>query len=214
MFSFPQTTVFDKRIPKQKFYENLTVNPALKRVFVNQIKAVYWRNKIAPSTVNLAAGATVTELEVFSIQLNQPFLDEAVLRQIDKQIPYHILFLLEHEGEVQAWIGYKEASSGENAFKVDRYYHTDWLSPDKLDLRLEGLTMDAVYENFVRQIAKDTFSDSTETLKESVERSKKKAELEKKIAALQTKIRREKQLNRQMEMNAELKRLKQLLGDQ
>lgn len=211
MFSFPQTTVFDKRIPKQKFYENLTVNPALKRVFVNQIKTIYWRNKIAPSTVNLAAGTTVTELEVFSIQLNQPSLNEAVLRQIDKQIPYHILFLLEHEGKVQAWIGYKEASSGENAFKVDRYYHTDWLTPDKLDLHLEGLTMDAVYESFVRQIAGDALSDSRETLKESIERSKKKTDLEKKIAALQTKIRREKQLNRQMEMNAELKNLTRML---
>lgn len=212
MFSFPQTTIFDKRIPKQKFYENLTISPALKRAFVNQIKTIYWRNKIAPSTVNLAAGTTVMELEIFSIQLNQPSLDEAVLRQIDKQIPYHILFLLEYENTVQAWIGYKEASSGENAFKVDRYYHTDWTTPDKLDLRLEGLTMDAVYESFVRQIAGDTLSDSVETLKESVERSKKKAELEKKIAALQTKIRREKQLNRQMEMNAELKRLKSEMG--
>ena len=214
MLNLPSTTEFQKRIPKQKFYENLTISPALKRAFVNQIKTIYWRNKIAPSTVNLAAGTTVMELEIFSIQLNQPSLDEAVLRQIDKQIPYHILFLLEYEGTVQAWIGYKEASSGENAFKVDRYYHTDWLSPGKLDLRLEGLTMDAVYESFVRQIAGDTLSDSAETLKESVERSKRKAELEKKIAALQTKIRREKQLNRQMEMNAELKRLKQLLGDQ
>lgn len=35
-----------------------------------------------------------------------------------------------------------------------------------------------------------------------------KKQLEKQIAVLENKIRREKQLNRQMEMNAELKRLK------
>lgn len=212
MLNIPTSTEFNRRIPKQMFYENLTISPALKRAFVNQIKTIYWRNKIASATVNLAAGEKVTELEVFSIRLNQPSLDEAVLRQIDKQIPYHILFLLENEDTVQAWIGYKEASSGENAFKVDRYYHTDWTTPDKLELRLEGLTMDAVYEGFVRQIAGDMLSDSAETLKESVERSKKKADLEKKFAALQTKIRREKQLNRQMEMNAELKRLIREIG--
>ena len=212
MLNIPTSTEFNRRIPKQMFYENLTISPALKRAFVNQIKTIYWRNMIASATVNLAAGEKVTELEVFSIRLNQPSLDEAVLRQIDKQIPYHILFLLENEDTVQAWIGYKEASSGENAFKVDRYYHTDWTTPDKLELRLEGLTMDAVYEGFVRQIAGDMLSDSAETLKESVERSKKKADLEKKFAALQTKIRREKQLNRQMEMNAELKRLIREIG--
>ena len=41
------------------------------------------------------------------------------------------------------------------AFKVDRYYSTDWLDEDDLPVHLEGLTLDAVYENFVRQIAGD-----------------------------------------------------------
>ena len=41
---FPQATEFNKRIPKQKFYENLEVSPALRRVFVDQIRLVYWRN--------------------------------------------------------------------------------------------------------------------------------------------------------------------------
>lgn len=51
-------------------------------------------------------------------------------------------------------------------------------------------------------------TDSGESLKESVERDERKKQLEKQIAALENKMRREKQLNRQMEMNAELKRLK------
>ncbi len=105
MKNFPRTTEFNRRIPKQKFYENLTVTLAIKRVFVEQIKTIWWRNKIAASTMNLAAGGTVTEIEVFEIQLNQPSLDEAVLRLIDKEIPYHILFLLTCAGKVQAWIG-------------------------------------------------------------------------------------------------------------
>lgn len=45
MLGFPQTTEFNKRIPKQKFYENMEVSPALKRVFVEQIKLIHWRNK-------------------------------------------------------------------------------------------------------------------------------------------------------------------------
>ena len=51
-------------------------------------------------------------------------------------------------------------------------------------------------------------TDSGESLKESVERDEKKKQLEKQIAALESKMRREKQLNRRMEMNAELKRLR------
>lgn len=202
-------------IPKQKFYENLQITPALKKSFVDQIKVIHWKNKIAATTVNLAPGEQVTELEVFVIRLNEGLLDEAVLRQIDREIPYHILFLLEYEGKVQAWIGYKETSgSGNTAFKVNRYYHTDWVLPQELPLRMEGLTIDAVYENFVRQIAGDALEGGqSETLKESVDRSEKKAKLEKQIAAIQSKMRKEKQLNVQMKLNAELKALKKELEE-
>ena len=87
MLGFPASTEFGKRIPKQKLYENLDVSPALRRVFVDQIRLIYWRNKLAASTLNIAAGEAVTEIEVFEVRLNDPQLDEAVLKQIDKEIP-------------------------------------------------------------------------------------------------------------------------------
>ena len=214
MIGLPKTTEFNKRIPKQKFYENIDISPALKKIFVEQVKIIYWRNKIAASTTNLAAGSHVTEIEVFEVRLNSPVLDDSLLRQIDKEIPYHILFLLEYEGKYQAWIGYKEAAaSGNKAFKVNGYYHTEWLTEDELPLKLEGLNVDAVYENFVRQIAGDKLKreDAGESLKESVDRSEQKQQLEKQIATLQAKIRKEKQLNKQMQMNTELKKLKKEL---
>ncbi len=210
MLGFPKPTEFNKRIPKQKFYENIDIMPALKRVFVEQIRLIYWRNKLAASTLNLAVGEAVTEVEVFEVRLNTSQLDEAVLRQIDKEIPYHILFILTCEGKAQAWIGYKEAAaSGSNAFKVSRYYHTDWVPEDELRFRVDGLNMDAVYESLVRQIAGGALqADSGESLQASVERDETRRQLEKQIAALERKMRKEKQLNRRMEINAELKRLR------
>lgn len=217
MIGLPKSTEFNRRIPKQKFYENISVSPTLKRVFIDQIKVIYWRNKVAATTMNLAAGDTVTELEVFEIKLNGQQLDESVLRQIDKEIPYHILFLLEYDGKYQAWTAYKEAAaSGSNAFKVGTYYHTDWLPEDELPLKVEGLSVDKVYENFVRQIAGDALrseTGKTESLKESVERDTRRQELEKQIAALQTKVRKEKQLNKQVRLNAELKKLRKELEE-
>lgn len=210
MLGLPQSTEFNKRIPKQKFYEHITVSPALKKSFVDQIRMIYWRNKVAATTVNLAPGTIVDEVEVFEIKLNSALLDEAVLRQIDREISYHIIFLLEYEGKLQAWTAYKEKTPTANAvFKVGKYYHTEWMTEAELPIRIDGLNLDAVYENFVRQIAGDALkADSGESLKASVERDEKKKQLEKQIAALENKMRREKQLNRQMEMNAELKKLK------
>lgn len=215
MLGFPQSTEFGKRIPKQKFYENLNVSATLKRIFVEQIKVIYWRNKIASSTINLAEGVDVTELEVLEIVLNQKEIDTDVLRQIDREIPYHILFVLSYENQYQAWIGYKEASAAGTAkVRVGNYYHTAWMPEEKLCeiLKIEGLSMDAVYENFVRQIAGEALrKGNAERLKESVERDARRKELEKQIQALQGKIRKEKQLNRQMELNGEVKRLRKEL---
>lgn len=214
MIGLPKTTEFNKRIPKQKFYENMDISPALKKIFVEQVRIIYWKNKIAASTTNLAAGTDVTELEVFEVRLSSPVLDDSLLRQIDKEIPYHILFLLEYQGKYQAWIGYKEAAaSGNKAFKVNGYYHTEWLAEDELPLKLEGLNVDAVYENFVRQIAGDKLKTEAagESLKESIARDEQKQALQKQIATLQAKIRKEKQLNKQMQMNTELKKLKKEL---
>lgn len=138
----------------------------------------------------------------------------SLLRQIDREIPYHILFLLEYQGKYQAWIGYKEAAaSGNKAFKVNGYYHTEWFAEEELPLKLEGLSVDAVYENFVRQIAGDKLKIGTsgESLKESVTRDKQRAQLQKQIDTLKAKIRKEKQLNKQMQMNNEIKKFKKEL---
>lgn len=210
MIGLPKTTEFNKRIPKQKFYENMDISPALKRIFTEQVKTIYWRNKIAVSTINLAGGNDVTEIEVFEIRLNSKELDDAFLRQIDREIPYHILFLLEYGGKYQARIGYKETLlSGKNAFKVNAYYQTEWMDEDNLPLKFEGLSIEAVYENFVRQVAGDRLKakENSESLKKSVTRDEEKQSLQKQIDNLKAKIRKEAQLNRQMEMNSELKEL-------
>ena len=211
MLGLPVSTEFNKRIPKQKFYENIAVTPAMKKAFVEQIKIIYWRNKIAATTLNLAAGEQVTEIEVVEMRLSAPELDESVLRQIDREIPYHILFLLEYEGKYRAVIGYKEAATGKTAFKVDRYYSTDWLDEDDLPVHLDGLSLDAVYENFVRQIAGEVLADKNgTTLKESVEQQKQREQIEKQIATLEAKIRKEKQPKKKFELVEKLSAMKDI----
>lgn len=214
MLGLPKTTEFNRRIPKAKFYENINITSSLKRLFVDQVKNVYWRNKIASTTTNLIEGKYVTEIEVFEINLNSLQVDIDLLKSIDNVIPYHILYILEYNGKYQAWIGYKESTNIEKKIsKVDRYYHTNWLEETELIVKVEGLNLDDVYENLVRQIAGDKLKsdNSTKTLKQSVERDKEIETLQKQIGILQNKIRKEKQLNKQIEMNTELKKLRSAL---
>lgn len=212
MIELPASTVFGRRVPKQKFYENLPVTPTLRRVFIEQISAIIWRNKIAASTANIVQGVMVDEVQVFEIQLTAPELDHAVLRLIDRGIPYRILFILTYEGQAQAWIGYKEVSSSNGASRVTAYYHTDWMPEEQLSLKMEGATTDAVYEGFVRQIAGDALQsfgvNGTMSLGEAVANTQRREKLQRQIDALQKKVDREKQFNRRVELNEALKMLK------
>ena len=211
MLGFPPSTEFNKRIPKQKFYENAAVPAAVKRLFADQLRCIYWRNKLAVSTLNLTAGERVTEIEIFELCLTGPKLDEAVLRQIDSEIPYHILFVLSYKNKVQAWISCKDTSANSSA-KVSRYLHTDWMPETELSLAISGLSLEAVYDGLVRQIARlqgESWS-AAYSIAENIQRSAEREKLQKQIAALENKIRKEKQFNRQVEMNVELKQLKRI----
>lgn len=213
MFGFPKTTDFGKKIPKQKFYENMDISPALKKAFVERVKGIYWQNKLSANTLNLAVGKNVQEIEIIKICLSSEEVPEDILRLMDKQIPYHILFVIEYGDKYQLWIGYKEAAEGKNAFRVDGYYHTIWLAEEEIDLQILGLDMDGLYESFVRQIAGERLAGTVkgERLSESIERDNYKIKLQKAIKTQQQRLRKEKQLNKQMALNKELKAMKREL---
>lgn len=211
MLNLPQTTEFNKRVSKQKFYEHLPANTKIKNMFAAQLKTIYWRNKIASSTLNISAGTTLPELEVFEVKLNTPGINESVLRQIDLAIPYYILFLLEYNGKYKAAISFKEVTENKN-IKVNNYYYTSWLDEQDLPLKMEGLNIDTVYENFVRQIAGQSLEKQENTnLKQSIAKADERAKLQKQITTLENKIRKEKQFNKKVELNMELKKLKEIL---
>ena len=190
----------------------MSVNAELKRVFIEQIDLILWGNKIAPTTLNIPEGKTVKEIEVFTIRLNQRELDRRVMPLIDKEIPYHILFLLEYGDKMQAWIGYKEQVKN-SAFKPETYYHTKWIEPEVLNLRLDGLDLDKVYENLIRQVAGERLGDLNSDIREAIESDERRKKIEREIAALEKKVQREKQFNKQIELNGELRRLKKELED-
>lgn len=215
--SFPQSTLFDRRIPKQKFYDNLSVTPALKRSFTDDIEEVVWKNKLSAATMNVLEGQTVKEIEILAVRLKKKVYDKKILALIDSGIPYHILFVFVYGGEVKLCVGYKEQSgNNQAAFSTPVYYETDWLAEDEVTLALDGLNMDAVYENFVRQIAGGALAvpaagqtEKAGTLADDVAREEKRKELQKQIDALEKKIACEKQFNRQMELWDEVKRIKE-----
>lgn len=201
MLGLPHSTQVNRRIAKEKLYQNATLTPQSRDMIKDQIESVVWRNKLADSTVGISAGEDITEIQVFEIQLRQRELDKRVLPAIAKAIPYKILFILVFGDEAQVWI---EASG--------TFYNTDWQPLGGFTLKFEGLNLDAVYENLARQISGGRLGTDGD-IEEAVDRDKKRQKLEREIAALEKKLLREKQFNKQVELNCKLKRLKKELEE-
>jgi len=199
MLGLPRSTEVNRRVAKEKIYANTTMTTQLRDIIKNQIESIIWRNKLSDTTVGLAPGEGVKEIQVFEISLRQRGLDKRVLTTINKAIPYKILFVLTFANVAQTWI---EASG--------IFYNSDWFPMNDFTLKLDGLNLDAVYENLARQIAGERL-DSDGSITEAVEKDQLRQKLEREIAKLETKKVREQQFNRQVELNGELKRLKKEL---
>ena len=204
MQDFPQKTYFNRVIPKAKFYEKLPVTQAVKNCFVNEIAAIVWRNKLSPETLNVQPGSRVREIEVIEITLKGESLNDSVLKLIDKGIPYQLLFMLKRGDECQLCIGYKETETA----SVKEYFKTPWQTFSELPLQINGLTLDEVCDNFIRQIHGSLQTKVNADLKTELAKSKEQEKLQKRIAQLEKKLLTEKQFKKQMAIRAELLELK------
>ena len=201
MLGLPRSTQVNRRVAKEKLYQNAALSPQTREMIKDQIDSVFWRNKLADSTMAISAGETVAEIQIFEIQLRQKEFDKRILPAIAKAIPYKILFILVFGDEAQVWI---EASG--------TFYNTDWQPLGGFMLRFDGLNLDAVYENLARQISGGRLGTDGD-IEEAVDCDKKRQKLERDIAALGERLLREKQFNKQVELNGELKRLKKELEE-
>lgn len=208
MYGLPKGTEFAIKIPKKKFYEELDLSTKIKQAFVDEIKSITWSNKISEQTTNIKKGKSVVEIEVFEINLKQKDLNQSVLQQIDRQIPYYIVFILCYEGKYKVVTGYKEkAIAGSNAFKVGSYYSSEWTAEEPR-LIIKGLDLDVVYENILRDIGAEVLNiDIEESIKESVERAERIKKLENEKNKLEKKMYRTKQLNKQMEISDQIRKI-------
>ena len=160
MFGLPESTAFDKKIPKQKIYDHADVSNKLKRYCIDVVKEIIWRNKIAAEdrssvgTVALESGKFVNEIEVIEIILSEHKVDQDFLESLDKSIPYHTLFVFTCGGESQLWISYKKINNNSESFSasLSDYFVSDWESSEDISLDIKGLSLDEVYKNWIMKV--------------------------------------------------------------
>ena len=218
MLGLPKSTEFNKFIPKQKFYKDLythtSIPSKIKNYFVKQIKSITWENKIDHTTMNIAKGSFVEEIEVFRVELYDYEIDESVLYIVDKNIPYHILFVFEYNNKRKYSLSYKEISREARTINIHKIFQSDWVSEGKNLLKFSGISLDNMYENILNSISNNELDKfSGDTLKERVLNNIDYDKIQKQVKNLSKKVKNEKQFNRQVELNSELKELKKTISN-
>lgn len=233
LYDWPRATAFGRVIPKNKIYEHSTAGATLKDLFVREVDGIVWAHKLAPETVNLAPTKQVAEIQVFRLRQREPALAWDVLRAIDRAIPFPLIFELAHGGKVKLTAAYKRPSEADSArWVVGDYFAGDWLPEDAPRTVLPvALNMGALYERLLEPLVAGRTARLVPGMGEALQvpfipaEAEKPLSLEERIARaeaikvqareverIKARLGREKQFNKRVAINAELRAAKQELG--
>lgn len=213
-FTYPPSTAFGRIVPKTKIYDHAKATAGLKNKFVQQVDRIIWKFKLAPETINLAAGRGVPEIEVLWLMLKTPDLHDDVLRAIDRAIPFPLIFELHFQGKIQIAAAYKRPNDADSAkWVVSDHFRSAWMPDNANRLPIPvALNLAGLYEKLLDSLLPSE-TGAGEPLSVRVRRAEEIRAKERLLAQINARLAKEKQFNRRIAINAERRALKKELDD-
>lgn len=232
LYEWPRAAAFGRVIPKNKIYEHAGANTALKATFVREVDQIVWSHKLAPETVNIAGTKQVCEIQVFRIAVRTAKLDQEVLSAIDKVIPFPLIFEVTNGEHVMVAAAYKRQSETDSSrFVLSNYFLSDWLPASGQRVAFPvALNMGTLYERLLEPLVRGQVAQLVANVSGIINSpiapavADQPVSLETRIAQaegikakvldimrIRARLAREKQFNKRVEINAELRTAKQEL---
>jgi len=218
LFAYPEQAAFGRVLPKTKVYAFGKPTRRVRDLITQQVAQIVWQHKLAPDTLNLPPNRDVQEVQVFRIELKPDALAEPddlpedVLRAIDKAIASPIIYELVDGQRIRCVAAYKrpnESAPGNAAnWVVGDYFGTGWMPRETPREPLPvALDMAGLYEHLLRRLM-PIEPRPGESMKQQTERFAALAVKQRECRRLEAQLRRERQFNRKVELNAQLRHLK------
>ena len=202
MFDLPKTSEIRKPLHKKLIYEKyaaeLTGNK--KDRFDTDISRMIITNEISEVSVNIKATEEVSSIFVLQVELKTKEYDDKNIVMISKLFGQKLLIILHYENKYQL------------AIYETRLLKSDWKNEKEILLKLTGLDLGSVWDNFVTQVSGINVQDGN-TLVEQINVEAEKEKLRKKIADLEIKARKEVQSKKKFEMVQRVNLYKERLKD-
>ena len=204
-FKVPHHALVNKFIAKTRFYERATLSSKLQNEFIKKIQKITWKYKLAENTIGISKTDSVTEIQVFEIELKEQVIPKNVLKVIDKAIPYQILYQFVYKDSVAYGITLKGPLLRNMAEKesaaVWNYYFSEW--NEDLNFDFTGIDLEKVYQKVIKAFINNEAKNRGD-FDAIIETDNQIKHLEKEIETLGSKIKKEKQFNRKVELNKTL----------
>lgn len=213
MLGLPQSTEVKRPLPKAQLYKRFDWKPSQRESFDDEVSSLDFVNWIAPRTLPaIAEGTEVKEIFVIEVSLKNRDYDPKNIVLLAKSIPQRVIYLLRFEDEVMLAVFYT------------RLFLTPWQHAEGMSLQVNGLNLDAVWENIVRDIGNiplvgtslcDVTNANTSqvqhakgmSLQDQIVADEQRAKIERQIAALERQMNATKQPRRKRELFLELKKI-------
>lgn len=197
MLKLPTSTKLNKQLPKKAIYAKFNLKPTAREKFDADISKISIINEVSSVTTTIAKGNSIESFFVLLVLLKHEKFDEKNIVLLSKLIEQRMLFVLQCSGRAKLAVFH------------GKLHQTDWMPTDGLQIELQGLNFDIVWENIVVQI-RGVAIEQGHTLEEQLAIDEHRQKLEKQINALERQARAEKQLRRKFELVQEIKKLKRL----
>ena len=195
MLGLPKSTELSKQLPKTAIYRKFNMSNAEKEKFDADISRLAIVAEISPQTLSVTAGETVQSVFVVLVSLKKKDFSDNTIIKVTKLINQNMLLVLECDGESKLAI-----------------YHTkliqsEWKPMDELQLSLNGLNLDEIWESIVVQVGGIDVEEGN-SLEQQIVVNEQQEKLKREIERLEKLARKETQPKKKFELVQRIKRLK------
>jgi len=210
--SYPKQAALGRVLPKSKIYDHSGASSAVREMFVRQVEQINWKYKLASETINLSSKPAVPEIQIFVLQLKTLDLNHDVLRCIDGAVQFPIIFELNFEGKTKVVAALKRPSESDSKrWVVSDYFSTKWIQTEVERVRMPlALDLGILYEIILQRLIQLPLRQN-ETITALVKRAENIRLKEIEVQKIVNKLVKEKQFNRKVEINAQLRSIRKEL---
>lgn len=199
MLNLPKSTEVRRPLPKTQLYKRFDWKPSQRDSFDGEVSRLDFVNWIAPRTLPAIVESTeVKEIFVIEVLLKSRDLDIKNIVLLAKSIQQHVIYLLRFENEAML------------AVYHTKLFTSSWQPLDNVSVRLDGLNLDAVWQNIVAFVG-DLEVAHGNSLTEQIRLDDERTKLVHQIESLERLMRSTSQPRRQRELYSEIKKLKSSL---